>query len=85
VSGSVEAARRHGAFDSRWPKRPLLVADDLLAPALTSLKDVPDGLDWDAFSTRSFPGRRRHDLVAINAYDAYKHGRPWRRSNSRAA
>jgi hypothetical protein len=76
VSGSVEASRRHGAFDSRWPKRLRLVAADRLAPALTGLKDVPAGLDWDAFSTHSFPGRRRHDLGAISAYDAYKHGRP---------
>jgi hypothetical protein len=26
VSGSVEASRRRGAFDSRWPKRLRLVA-----------------------------------------------------------
>jgi hypothetical protein len=75
VSGSVEASRRHGAFDSRWPKGLLLVAADRLAPALPGLKDVPDGLDWDAFSTHSFPGRGRHDLEAISAYYAYKRGR----------
>jgi hypothetical protein len=36
---------------------------------------VPDGLDWAAFSSEYFPGRRRHDLEVISAYDAYKHGR----------
>jgi hypothetical protein len=81
VSGSVEASRRHGPFDSRWPKRLPRVAADRPAPALTGLEDVPDGLAWDAFSTSSFPGRRRHDLEAISAYLAYKHGRPWRRSS----
>jgi hypothetical protein len=79
VSGSVEASRRHGAFDSRWPKRLRLVAADRLAPALTGLEDVPDGLDWDAFSARYFSRRRRHDLHAISAYAAYTHGRRPRR------
>jgi hypothetical protein len=80
VSGSVEASRRHGPFDSRWAKRPLRSAADRLTIALTGLEEVPDGLDWDAFSTRHFPGRRRHDLDAISAYDAYQHGRRWRES-----
>ena len=75
MSGSVEASRRHGAFDSRWPKRLRLVAAGRLAPALTGPKDVPAGLDWDAFSTHSFPGRSRHDLEVISAYYAYQHGR----------
>jgi hypothetical protein len=30
------------------------------------------GLDWYAFSGRYFPGRRRHDLEAIKAYEAYR-------------
>jgi hypothetical protein len=38
----------------------------------------PDGaaqenLDWEAFSARFFPGRRRHDLEAFTAYAAYRH------------
>jgi hypothetical protein len=78
VSGSVEASRRHGPFDSRGPKRPLR---DRLTIALPGFEDVPDGLDWDAFSTRYFPGRGRHDLDAIAAYDAYQQGRRWRESS----
>jgi hypothetical protein len=78
VSGSVEPSRRHGPFDSRWPKRPLRIAADRLTIALTGLKDLPDGLDWDAFSTHYFPGRPRHDLDAISAYREY--GRRWRES-----
>jgi hypothetical protein len=79
VSGSVEASRRHGPFDSRWPKRPLRIAADRLTIALAGFEDVPDALDWDAFSTRYFPGRRRHELDAICAYHEYQHGR-WRES-----
>lgn len=81
VSGGVEASRRHGRFDLRWPTRPLRGAADRPAPVLTGLEDVPDELDWDAFSTRYFPGRRRHDLEAISAYVACNHGRPWRRGS----
>ena len=33
----------------------------------------PDQLDWSAFLTRFFPNRRRHDLVALAAYAAYRH------------
>jgi hypothetical protein len=40
---------------------------------------VGEKLDWDAFSARYFPGRRRHDLDAIAAYGAYKQGRDWRK------
>jgi hypothetical protein len=41
---------------------------------------VGEKLDWDAFSARYFPGRRRHDLDAVAAYGAYKQGRDWRNS-----
>ena len=74
VSGSVEASRRHGPFDPRWPKRRLRVTSDWGADAV-DLEAVPDGLDWVAFSRRYFPGRRRHDLEAISAYHEYQHGR----------
>ena len=33
---------------------------------------MPAGLDWQAFSAAYFPGRRRHDLKALNAYGAYR-------------
>src|SRR5436309_12467781 len=37
--------------------------------------DVADTLEWDAFFDRNFPGeRRRHNLTAISAYAAYRHG-----------
>jgi hypothetical protein len=36
--------------------------------------------DWDSFSTRYFPGRRRHDLEVLSSYAAHKNGREWRQS-----
>ena len=80
VSSSVEASRTHGPFDPRWPKRPVRIDGDRLTTALSGLEDVREGLDWDAFSTCYFPGRRRHDLEAICAYQEYQHGRRWRES-----
>jgi hypothetical protein len=48
------------------------------APNGVSCDEPPAGLDWHAFSTHSFPGRRRHDLEAVKAYEAYRSagGRP---------
>ena len=44
---------------------------------------VGEKLDWDAFSARYFPGRKRHDLDAVAAYGAYKQGRDWQFSGPR--
>jgi hypothetical protein len=49
------------------------------APVLPAA-GVGEKLDWDAFSARYFPGRRRHDLDAVAAYGAYKQGRDWQNS-----
>jgi hypothetical protein len=43
---------------------------------------VGEKLDWDAFSARYFPGRRRHDLDAVAAYGAYKQSRDWKNSGA---
>jgi hypothetical protein len=69
MKGRIEAPRRHGHFDPRWLTRRRVTAD-WRAAAEMGLKAVPDGLEWGAFSTRYFPGRRRHDLEAISAYDS---------------
>ena len=82
MSGRIEPSRTHGHYDPRWPKRRFPVVAARLAAAAAGLEDIsPDGLDWDAFSSNYFPGRRRHDLEAISAYDAYKHGRLGRRDS----
>jgi hypothetical protein len=36
---------------------------------------VQDGLDWQGFLSRYFPGRQRHDLEALTAYGAYRSSR----------
>jgi hypothetical protein len=51
------------------------------APVLPAT-GVGEKLDWDAFSARYFPGRRRHDLDAVAAYGAYKQGRDWQNSDA---
>jgi hypothetical protein len=64
----IESSRRHGHFDPRRQSdssRP----SSALIPAAEG--EAPAGLDWYAFSSRYFPGRRRHDLGAVKAYEAY--------------
>jgi len=56
MSGSVEASRRHVAFDSRWPKRLRLVAADRLAPALTASRTSRPGLIGMPSPGTRFPG-----------------------------
>jgi hypothetical protein len=65
----IESSRRHGHFDPRRQSngsRP----SGALTPAAED-GDVPAGLEWYAFSTHYFPGRRRHDLGVVKAYEAY--------------
>jgi hypothetical protein len=74
----VEASRKHGPFDTRWP----CVRKDSSSAAATapllSTAEAAEALDWNAFSDRYFPERRRHDSEARSAYAAYKQGREWR-------
>ena len=37
---------------------------------------MTEHLDWQGFSTRFFPGRSRHDLQVLKAYEAYRAGLP---------
>jgi hypothetical protein len=53
-----------------------------LTPVLLA-DGVANVLDWDAFSTRYFPWRRRHDLEVLSSYVAYKNGSEWRQSPAR--
>jgi hypothetical protein len=71
---SVEASRRHGPFDTRWPSGRNNGSDGLPAapPLLTA--NVAEPLDWSAFSARHVRGRRRHNLRGLSAYAAYRHG-----------
>lgn len=40
--------------------------------AMNDETDRPAGLQWHAFSSRYFPGRRRHDFEVVKAYEAYR-------------
>ena len=53
------------------------------SPPILLAAGVAEALDWNAFSARSFPGRRRHDLEVLSSYAAYKNGREWRQSPAR--
>ena len=61
----MEASRKHGSFDMRWP----------CATSAAAMPGLPDeaeeGLDWNSFSRRYFPDRLRHDGEALSAYAAY--------------
>ena len=65
----IESSRRHGYFDPRRQSASPTPGGSLIVAAVNG--DAPAGLEWYAFSSRCFPGRRRHDLEAIKAYEAY--------------
>ena len=72
----MEASRRHGSFDARWP---CVRKDTNAAPgAALGAAEVAEALDWDDFSARHFGDRGRHDAQARSAYAAYRQGREWR-------
>jgi hypothetical protein len=67
----IESPRKQGHFDPRYGSfdAPELAQDHM------SGGESPAGLDWYAFLACYFPGRRRHDLEALKAYEA--HRSPW--------
>jgi hypothetical protein len=79
----VEASRKHGPFDPHWPSARKDSAG--VVPTTPPLRgaEAAEALDWEAFSNRYFPGRRRHDMDALTAYATYKQGREWRRTPAR--
>ena len=79
----VEASRKHGPFGTRWPSaRKDSVGAVPTAPPLRA-EEASEALDWQAFSSRYFPGRKRHDMEALTAYATYKQGREWRTTPAR--
>jgi hypothetical protein len=50
----------------------VVIHSDRPGRARASTTDASGGLDWQSFSARYFPGRRRHDLEALTAYGAYR-------------
>jgi hypothetical protein len=79
----VEASRKHGPFDTRWSSaRKESAAAVPTAPPLRAA-EAAEALDWEAFSHRYFPARRRHNLEALTAYATYLQGREWRTTPAR--
>jgi hypothetical protein len=79
----VEASRKHGPFDSRWPRVRKDSSHAVATAPLLHAEEVAQVLDWDAFGARYFRERRRHDSEARSAYMAYKQGREWRTAPAR--
>ena len=82
MSRRVES-RRHGAFDSRWPSAPKNSAGAVSTAPPLRAAEAAGALDWEGFSNRYFPGRRRHDMEALTAYGRYRQGREWRTTPAR--
>jgi hypothetical protein len=79
----VEASRKHGPFDTRWPCVRKENSRALSKASRLSAAEAAEALDWQAFSARYFPERRRHNFEAVFAYAAYSHGLEWRTSATR--
>jgi hypothetical protein len=75
---SVEASRKHGPFDTRWPPDRRDGSDGVPSAQPLLAADVEKGLDWYAFSARYSRRRGRHNLEAASGYAAYRNGREWR-------
>jgi len=74
----VEASRKHGPFDTRWPCARKDDSRALSTAPRLSVAQAGEALDWQAFSARYFPERRRHNFEALSAYAAYSQGLEWR-------
>jgi hypothetical protein len=79
----VEASRKHGPFDSRWPSARKDNARAVSAAPPLRAAEAAEALDWEPFSNRYFPGGRRHDLDALVAYATYTQGHGWRTTPAR--
>jgi hypothetical protein len=79
----VEASRKHGPFDTGWPSARRDSSGAMPTAPLLRAAEAAEALDWEAFSNRYFPGRRRHDMEALTAHATYKQGREWRTTPAR--
>jgi len=71
----VEASRKHGPFDIRWPSARRDGSSAVPTAPLLRAAEAAEALDWEAFSNRYVPGRKRHDMEALTAYAAHTQGR----------
>jgi hypothetical protein len=67
-TGSRERSSKSSTRSS-WTLDRVQLEPDLEADGC---EQPPSGLEWYAFLSRYFPGRRRHDLEALKAYEPYR-------------
>ena len=85
----VAASRKHGSFDMRWrpARQDRAGPEDRAGPVSTAAplraEEAAEALEWEAFSSRYFPGRSRHNIEALTAYATYTRGREWRTTPAR--
>lgn len=77
----MEVSRKHGAFDTRWPRARSSAATPMVQ--LLQVAEAAESLAWDRFSARHFREVGRHNSEARSAYAAYKRGHEWRKRPSR--
>jgi hypothetical protein len=73
----MEASRKHGPFDTRWPSASFAIESSAAAPTAPPRRaeEAAVALDWEAFCNRYFPGRGRHKMEALGAYATHAQGR----------
>jgi hypothetical protein len=72
-AADVLAERNRHAWN--LPRQPAAGSPAPLVPSTPRARDdtaVQRVLDWQAFSSLHFPGRRRHDFEALTAYGTYR-------------
>jgi hypothetical protein len=79
----VEASRKHGPFDTRWESARRDSSGAVSTAPPLRAAEAAEALDWEAFSNRYLPGRRRHNMEALTAYARYTRGREWRTTPAR--
>jgi hypothetical protein len=79
----MEASQKHGPFDTRWPSARRDRASAVSTAPPLRAEEAAEALDWEAFSNRYFPGRRRHNMEAVTAYVTCRRGREWRTTPAR--
>jgi hypothetical protein len=69
AAGGRDGGRSIDSWENEGGSYSMTDAPDL---EVDGCEKPPAGLDWYAFLSRYFPGRRRHDLEALKAYEAYR-------------
>jgi hypothetical protein len=76
---SMEASRKHGPFDSRYP-----LIRHKPSPRSRSRRGEARA-DWEGFLARFYPNSRRHDFDVLAAYESYRNDSSRRESDGSAA